>query len=92
MWYRPLIVQRSLAFKFILPWASKIGTPRFQRAVIDRVPWTSLHEFRDVVDVMDSTTREIYQEKKRMLVRASVIICRDFLVSSSVVVKRYLPG
>ncbi|KAJ7479698.1 cytochrome P450 [Mycena latifolia] len=64
---QPLIMRLSLAFNFILPWACKFGTPSFQRAVIDRIPWTALREFRDVVDIMDSTTHEIYDEKKRLL-------------------------
>ncbi|KAJ7149289.1 cytochrome P450 [Mycena crocata] len=62
-----LLMRLTLAFKFILPWARKIGTPRIQRAVISATPWETLHEFRDTVDIMDDTTRQVYNEKKRAL-------------------------
>ncbi|KAJ7616953.1 cytochrome P450 [Mycena polygramma] len=60
---QPLLLRLSLAITFILPW----GIARFQRAVVDRVPWKALHEFQDVLDVLDSTTRNIYQEKTAAL-------------------------
>ncbi|KAF7365708.1 Docosahexaenoic acid omega-hydroxylase CYP4F3 [Mycena venus] len=63
----PLIMNLSLAFRFIFPWASRIGTPRFQRAVVDWVPWKAVHDFRDILDIMDHTTRQIFIEKKRAL-------------------------
>ncbi|KAJ7234370.1 cytochrome P450 [Mycena haematopus] len=64
---QPLIIQLSLAFRLILPWASKIGTPRFQRTVVDWVPWKALHDFRDTLDIMDHTTRQIFEAKKNAL-------------------------
>ncbi|KAF7357253.1 putative cytochrome P450 4d20 [Mycena sanguinolenta] len=64
---QPLLIRLSLAFRLILPWASKIGSPHFQRAIVDWVPWEALHQFRDTVDIMDLTTREIFETKKRAL-------------------------
>ncbi|KAJ7366134.1 cytochrome P450, partial [Mycena albidolilacea] len=63
----PLIMQLSLAFRFILPWAGKIWSARFQRAVVDWVPWKAVHDFRDIVDIMDYTTRQIFDAKKSAL-------------------------
>ncbi|KAJ7843359.1 cytochrome P450 [Mycena olivaceomarginata] len=60
----PLIMQFSLAFRFILPWAGKIGSARFQRAVVDWVPW---HDFRDIVDIMDYMTQQIFDARKSAL-------------------------
>lgn len=60
-------MQLSLAFRFILPWAGKIGSARFQRAVVDWVPWKAVHDFRDIVDMMDYTTRQIFDAKKSAL-------------------------
>ncbi|KAJ7172904.1 cytochrome P450 [Mycena crocata] len=59
-----LLMRLSLAFEFVLPWARKIGTPGFQRTVVSGTPWKALHDFRDIVDIMDHTTRQIYNEKK----------------------------
>ncbi|KAF7357255.1 hypothetical protein MSAN_01320700 [Mycena sanguinolenta] len=64
---QPLLIRLSLAFRFILPWASKIGSPRFQRAIVDWVPWKALHQFRDTVDLMNLTTQDILETKKRAL-------------------------
>ncbi|KAF7363147.1 Cytochrome p450 [Mycena venus] len=63
----PLLIHLNLATRFILPWASKIGTARFRRTVVDWVPWKALHEFRDMLDVMNLTTRQIFEEKKRAI-------------------------
>jgi hypothetical protein len=60
-------MQLSLAFRFILPWAGKIGSARFQRAVVDWVPWKAVHDFRDIVDIMDYTTQQIFDAKKSAL-------------------------
>ncbi|KAF7365772.1 putative cytochrome P450 4d20 [Mycena venus] len=68
---QPLLVHLSLAFRFILPWGVNIGTARFRRAVVDWVPWRAVHEFRDILDVMDRTTREIFEEKKRAMLSSS---------------------
>ncbi|KAJ7162851.1 cytochrome P450 [Mycena filopes] len=61
---QPLLIRLSLGFKFILPFVYNIGTPWLQRAAVGLVPWKAVHDFRDVVDVMHRTTREIYEEKR----------------------------
>lgn len=38
---------------------------------MDMLPYKALHAARDIVDVMDQTTREIYQQKKRALANGS---------------------
>ncbi|KAJ7258817.1 cytochrome P450 [Mycena haematopus] len=61
-------IQCIVAFlPLILPWASKIGTPRFQRTVVDWFPWKALHDFRDTLDIMDHTTQQIFEAKKNAL-------------------------
>jgi hypothetical protein len=39
----------------------------FQRAVINAIPWKTLHHTRDMVDLMHQTSIEIMEEKKRAL-------------------------
>ncbi|KAJ6450078.1 cytochrome P450 [Mycena sanguinolenta] len=64
---QPLLIRLRLATNFILPWASKISTPDFQRTFIDWIPWKALHQFRDTVDIMDHTTQQIFETKKLAL-------------------------
>ncbi|TFK40020.1 cytochrome P450 [Crucibulum laeve] len=45
----------------------KIGSPRFQRWVIDMLPWKTIHELRDIVDLIHNTSLEIFKSKKRAL-------------------------
>jgi hypothetical protein len=45
----------------------KIGTPKFRRIVMDILPWKNLHEMRDIVDILDTTAIEIFEEKKKAL-------------------------
>ncbi|RXW14578.1 hypothetical protein EST38_g11278 [Candolleomyces aberdarensis] len=52
---------------YVLPWAHKIGSPGFQRFIIDLLPWKDLHNMRDIVDTMHNTSTEIIQAKKRAL-------------------------
>ncbi|KAJ2922914.1 hypothetical protein H1R20_g14188, partial [Candolleomyces eurysporus] len=52
---------------FVLPWAHKIGSPGFQRFIINLLPWKDLHNMRDIVDTMHNTSTEIIQAKKRAL-------------------------
>jgi hypothetical protein len=46
----------------------KIGSPSFRRKAIDWIPSRLLHDVRDIVDVMDATSREIYEKKKAAFV------------------------
>ena len=71
---RPLLIMaRPASFHFIwarnylLPFLSKIGSPKFQRRVIDLLPWKELHEFRDIVDVLHNTAVEIIESKKKAM-------------------------
>jgi hypothetical protein len=78
-------MQLSLAFRFILPWAGKIGSARFQRAVVDWVPW---HDFRDIVDIMDYMTQQIFDARKSahfedimsILSTCTTVFPADFLI------------
>ncbi|KAF6761775.1 cytochrome P450 [Ephemerocybe angulata] len=51
----------------ILPYIHKIGSARFQRAIVDALPWKALHELRDMADVMHNTSTEILAATKRSL-------------------------
>ena len=45
----------------------KIGTPKFRRFILGLIPWKTLHEIRDITDVIHNTSIEIINSKKRAL-------------------------
>ena len=45
----------------------RIGTPKFRRFIMDLLPWKSVHEIRDIVDVLHNTTVDIFEAKKKAL-------------------------
>ncbi len=40
-----------------------IGSPKFRRAVVDALPWTSLQELKGVIDKLHSISKEIFDVK-----------------------------
>lgn len=59
---------------FLLPLAIKIGTPRFQRFVINSLPWPSVHEIRDVIDTLHDTAVEIMGIKQQALAEGREVL------------------
>jgi hypothetical protein len=55
-----------LASQF-LPLINHITTLDFRRFLAQRIPWKSLRDLVDVVDVMDNSSQEIYRLKKKAL-------------------------
>ena len=45
----------------------RLGTPKFRRFILDLIPWKSLHQLRDISDVIHNTSVEIINSKKRAL-------------------------
>jgi hypothetical protein len=54
-----------LSRQYILPWAAKIGTPKFRRFIVDLLPWKNLHDVRDILDSLHGNVNRIFSEKKR---------------------------
>ena len=44
----------------------KIGTPKLRRFFMNLLPWKSLHELRDISDVLHKTSFDIYESKKAL--------------------------
>jgi hypothetical protein len=57
----------ALAAQYILPWASRIGPPKFRRFVVNIFPWKDLHKGRDILDTLYDTALDIYHAKKKAL-------------------------
>ncbi|KAH0580687.1 hypothetical protein H2248_002174 [Termitomyces sp. 'cryptogamus'] len=58
-----LLFQRE----YILPTVVKIGSPQFRRWLLDLLPFRSLRTIRDMIDILDRTTTEIYETKKQAM-------------------------
>ncbi|TFK22383.1 cytochrome P450 [Coprinopsis marcescibilis] len=60
-------VELLFARHYFFPLVYKIGSRRFQRFVVDMLPWRSLHDLRDIVDCLHKTSSEIFEAKKKAL-------------------------
>ncbi|KAG6893218.1 hypothetical protein C0992_010845 [Termitomyces sp. T32_za158] len=57
----------SLEIQFLLPALVKIGSPKFRRWVVDHFPSKRVRAIRDIIDIWDRTTTEIFEAKKKAL-------------------------
>jgi len=63
----PLSSKSSFLQSALIPIASKIGTPRFRRAIVDLIPSPIIRRLRDIVDIFHNTSVEILETKKAAL-------------------------
>ncbi|KAF8969648.1 cytochrome P450 [Flammula alnicola] len=63
----PTLSKMRMALALLLVPLSRIGPPKFQRFVVDILPWKNLHKLRDIVDVLYNTSVEIFESKKMAL-------------------------
>ncbi|KAL1678913.1 cytochrome P450 [Schizophyllum commune] len=52
---------------YVLPEVYKLGPAWFRRAFVDFIPWRSLHDIRDKVDLIWNSSKEVYTQKKAAL-------------------------
>ncbi|KAJ3527393.1 hypothetical protein NMY22_g9808 [Coprinellus aureogranulatus] len=57
----------TIARMLIFPYVHNIGSPRFQRAVANLIPWKKLHALMDMVDIMNTTSVAVFENAKRGL-------------------------
>ncbi|KAF9815150.1 hypothetical protein IEO21_04768 [Rhodonia placenta] len=48
----------------LLPYVVNIGSPAFRRRVLELIPNKRIQRVRELVDIMDQTTRQIWENKK----------------------------
>ncbi|KAF8069171.1 cytochrome P450 [Lyophyllum atratum] len=63
----PLSSTMQFQLHVLLPKLFRIGSPRFRRFVIDLIPSKSIQRLRDIINLMDQTTIDIFHEKKKAL-------------------------
>ena len=55
----------------------KLGTPKFRRFILDLIPWETLHQLRDISDVVHNTAVGIINSKKRALEDGDEAVARQ---------------
>ncbi|KAG6847206.1 hypothetical protein H0H93_009509 [Arthromyces matolae] len=68
--FSPALHKMAIEQQF-LPILVKIGSPKFRRWFVDHLPIKRLRDLRDIVDSMDRTMVEIFEDKKRVLQEAT---------------------
>ncbi|KAJ7216239.1 cytochrome P450 [Mycena rebaudengoi] len=61
------IFRMALPSRYVLPWAVKIGGPKFRRFIVNITPWKDLHTARDIIDDLHQSAVNIYTAKKKAL-------------------------
>ena len=51
----------------MLPMLKKLGPPRFRRWLLDMVPMQQVQRVKEIVDILDQNTREIFFGKRAAL-------------------------
>lgn len=54
--------------RLLLPYLVKIGPTSFRRWVVDNFPSKNVRQMKEIVDVIERTTKEVYYAKKTALV------------------------
>lgn len=68
-----------------MPMAMKIGTPKLRRMVLDFLPWKNAHELRDISDIMEHTTLELYEAKKKALAEGDESVRRQIAQGNDII-------
>jgi hypothetical protein len=55
----------------------KIGTPKFRRFILGLIPWKTLHEIRDITDIIQNTAVEIINSKRQALEDGDEAVARQ---------------
>ncbi|KAJ7134048.1 cytochrome P450 [Mycena crocata] len=72
----PTTFKMGLLFP-LLPTLSRIGSAGFRRFMINMIPSKTLHQTRDLVDIMERTARKLILEKKEAINRGQVDVKDD---------------
>ncbi|RDB25854.1 Docosahexaenoic acid omega-hydroxylase CYP4F3 [Hypsizygus marmoreus] len=73
----PVSFKMAFFREYIFPKVVKIGTARFRRFVVDLIPLTNVRRLRDIVNVMDATSVEIYTAKKNALAQGDEAVIKQ---------------
>src|SRR5258708_16129695 len=74
--FRPLAFKTAFLQMYLTP-LLRIGTPKFRRFILGLIPWKTLHEIRDITDIIQNTATEIIDSKKRALENGDEAVARQ---------------
>ncbi|KAF9230508.1 cytochrome P450 [Melanogaster broomeanus] len=72
----PALVRLTVP-RLLLPYVVKIGSPKFRRYIAEMVPWKELHEVLRMVDIMDKTSIDIFEAKKKALLMGDEVVLQQ---------------
>ncbi|KIJ60898.1 hypothetical protein HYDPIDRAFT_138406 [Hydnomerulius pinastri MD-312] len=72
----PSLFKLVVARQFV-KYVVKIGTPNFRRFIARITPWKALHELIDIVEVMDKTSNEVFDAKKKALAKGDEAVLQQ---------------
>ncbi|KAF9236337.1 cytochrome P450 [Melanogaster broomeanus] len=64
--FGPALIKLAI-FRQLLPYAVKIGSPKFRRYIAEIIPSKELHDILRMVDIMDKSSIDIFEAKKKAL-------------------------
>ena len=77
-YFRPLTVKIAFVRRIVLetPFI-RLGTSKFRRFIVDLIPWKTVHQLRDIADIIHNTSVEIINSKKRALEEGDEAVARQ---------------
>ena len=73
--FRPLLFKIEFLRMYMTPLV-RLGTPKFRRFILGLVPWKTLHDLRDISDIIHNTAVEIINSKKQVLKDSDEAVAR----------------
>ena len=73
---RPVTFKLALMFP-LLPHALRIGSAGFRRFILNIIPSKTLHQVRDMVDILEHNTRSLIKAKKEAVSRGDLDVKDD---------------
>jgi hypothetical protein len=77
----------------LIPLLKKIGSPRFRRFVIDLLPSKRVRKMKNIVDIMDKTSKSVLERKKASLSQDDDVVSEQIHEAKDImsVLCRFLP-
>ncbi|KAF8237924.1 cytochrome P450 [Tricholoma matsutake] len=73
----PVMFKMIFFRSFLSTTLLKLGPPRFRRFLVDLLPFENVRRLRDIVNVMDNTSIEIFEAKRRALKEGDEAIAKQ---------------
>ncbi|KAK7452176.1 hypothetical protein VKT23_012279 [Stygiomarasmius scandens] len=75
------------ARNYLIPWAAKVGSPKFRRWMLNSAPWKNGHRVRDMSDYLWEVSKEIYAGKQKALAEGDEAVARQVGRGKDIIMK-----